>query len=275
LHASDGTLAVADAGNHRVLLMPTSAETGAPAKVVVGWASPSTPSQGCAADLLQSPASAFIAGKKLLVADRGNNRVLIWNSLPTAAGRAADLVLGQSGLTTCVRNDSLRNGTVALRSAATLSGPTDVWSDGTQVIVADRGNNRVLVWNAFPTSSGAAADVVIGQTDFSLARDDAKANVLLEPSAIARAGKQLFVADAGHNRVLVWNTLPAANGAPADVVLGQGSFTSVANDDAQTGTPGTAPTERTMSYPSGVVVAGSALVVSDTLNRRFLVFRAR
>ena len=117
---------------------------------------------------------------------------------------------------------------------------------------------------------------VFGQTDFSLARDDAKASVLLEPSAIARTGKQLFVADAGHNRVLVWNTLPAANGAPADFVLGQGSFTSVAaNDDAQTGAPGSAPTARTMSYPSGVAVAGSALVVSDTLNRRFLVFSAR
>ena len=65
---------------------------------------------------------------------------------------------------------------------------------------------------------------MIGQTDFSLARDDAKASVLLEPSAIARTGKQLFVADAGHNRVLVWNTLPAANGAPADFVLGQGEL---------------------------------------------------
>ena len=39
--------------------------------------------------------------------------------------------------------------------------------------------------------------------------------------------------------------------------------------------PGSAPTARTVSYPSGVAVAGSALVVSDTLNRRFLVFGAR
>ena len=116
---------------------------------------------------------------------------------------------------------------------------------------------------------------MIGQTDFTLARDDAKATVLKQPAAIARAGKQLLVADAGHNRVLVWNTLPTANGAPADVVLGQGTFTLVAaNDDTQTGTTGTAPTARTMAYPSGVAVAGDALVVSDTLNRRFLVFRS-
>jgi hypothetical protein len=165
--------------------------------------------------------------------------------------------------------------TAGLRSAATLSGPADVWSDGTRVVVADRGNNRLLVWSAFPTNSGAAADIVVGQSAFTLARDDASASVLLLPSAIASVGGQLFVADSGHNRVLGWSAWPTASGVAADLVLGQGSFTRVAaNDDAQSGMPGSAPTARTLAYPTGVAYAGNALVVSDSLNRRFLVFRS-
>jgi hypothetical protein len=276
VHTDGTTLALADTGNHRVLLLPTTATTGAAAGVVVGWPDATTPSSGCAPDRLRSPASAFLGGGKLLVADRENNRVLVWNTVPTASGAAADLVLGQGSLTstTCASNDSLRNGTTAIRSSGTLAGPTDVWTDGTRVLVADRGNNRVLVWLKFPMASGAPADLVIGQSSFTNARDGATSSTLVSPAALAYAGGPLFIADAGHNRVLGWNALPTANGTAADLVLGQGDFTHVsANDDAQAGVVGAAPTARTLALPSGVALAGDALVVSDTLNRRALVFR--
>lgn len=276
LHTDGTTLAVADSGNHRVLLVPSAMGGSTSSPIVLGWSDLATPSSGCSATLLQSPASALVVAGKLLVADRGNNRVLIWNTVPTANGAAADLVLGQGTFTGCVNNDSLQNGTTGLRSAATLFGPTDVWSDGTRVAVADRSNNRVLVWSTFPTQSGVPADLVVGQTDFTLARDDATATVLLQPAAIASSGGRLLVADSGHNRVLGWNSWPAANGTAADFVLGQGSFTKVApNDDEQTGAAGSGPTARTLDYPTGVAFAGSALVVSDALNRRFLVFRSQ
>jgi hypothetical protein len=274
LHTDGTTLAVADSGNHRVLLLPTSAASGAAATTVVGWPDGNTPSTGCSSTSLRSPASAFIVSGKLLVADRRNNRVLIWNTLPTSSGAAADVVLGQGSMTSCAANDSLHNGTSGVRAANTLQGPADVWSDGTRVLVADRDNNRVLVWSHFPTSNGIAADLVIGQPSFTVARDSATPNVLLQPSAVAYDGDRLFIADAGHNRVLGWNAFPSANGAAADLVLGQGDFTHVsANDDAQSGTDGTAPTRRTLSFPSGVAFAGNSLIVSDTQNRRFLVFR--
>jgi hypothetical protein len=274
LHADGTTLAIADAGNHRVLLTPVSTASSAAASVVVGWPDEATPSSGCSGALLRSPASAFVAGGKLFVADRANNRVLIWKKLPKTNGAAADLVLGQSSMTSCVANDSLGNGTMGVRSAATLNGPTDVWSDGTSVIVADRGNNRVLVWSSLPSASGTNADLVIGQTSFAQARDGATATGLYHPSAVAYDGTSLFVADSGHHRVLGWTTLPTDNGTAADMVLGQHDFThGAANDDAQTGTDGTAPTARTLALPSGVAYAGDALVVSDTLNRRVLIFQ--
>jgi hypothetical protein len=70
------------------------------------------------------------------------------------------------------------------------------------------------------------------------------------PGPAGPAGTGLYVADAGHNRVLGWTGIPTSNGTAADLVIGQSSFTlAAANDDAQTGTDGTAPTARTLAFP--------------------------
>jgi hypothetical protein len=274
VHTDGTTLAVADAGNHRVLLMPTSAASGAAASVILGWPDADTPRHGCSAVLLRSPASAFIAKGKLFVADRANNRVLVWNKVPKTEGVPADRVLGQTTFTSCVANDASHTGVIGLRSSETLNGPTDVWSDGTRVLVADHDNNRVLGWSELPEDNGAAADLVIGQTSFTAARNQATASILLRPSAIAYDGELFVVADSGHNRVLGWKGIPKENGSEADWVLGQKDFThTAANDDAQKGKAGSAPTARTLSMPTGVAFTNDALVVSDTMNRRVLVFR--
>ena len=44
-----------------------------------------------------------------------------------------------------------------------MKGPSGLYSDGTRLFVADKLNNRVLIWNAWPTANGQAADVVLGQ----------------------------------------------------------------------------------------------------------------
>ena len=276
VHAAGGTLAIADAGNHRVLLLPAGAATGAAAVVVVGWADLGTPRHGCAADRLESPSRAFLAGGKLFVVDRGNHRVLVWNTVPTTSGVPADRVLGQLSMTTCAPNDAHGTGALGARSELGLRDPTDVWSDGARVVVADRANNRVLVWSTFPPLDGLPADLVLGQADFTTARDAATASGLAGPSAVTSDGTLLAVADTGHNRVLLWKAFPAASGAAADVVLGQGDLRLAAeNDDAQAGRPGPGPTARTLAQPGGVAFVGQDLVVSDTYNRRVLVFRRR
>ncbi|MFT3912966.1 MAG: hypothetical protein QM704_02435 [Anaeromyxobacteraceae bacterium] len=274
VHAAGGTLAVADAGNHRVLLFPATAGTGAAAPVVVGWPDLATPAHGCAADRLESPSRALLAGGKLFVVDRGNHRVLVWNAVPTASGTPADRVLGQVSKTTCAPNDAHGTGALGPRGELGLREPTDVWSDGARVAVADRANNRVLVWSTFPPLDGIPADLVLGQPDFTTARDAASATGLSGPSGVTSDGAMLAVADTGHNRVLLWRAFPTASSAPADLVLGQSDLRLAAeNDDAQTGAPGTAPTARTLAQPGGVAFAGGALLVSDTSNRRVLVFR--
>ncbi len=55
---------------------------------------------------------------------------------------------------------------------------------------------------------------------------DPKPDNLLSPVSVTSDGQRLYVADLGHNRVLIWNSIPTANQQPADVVVGQPDMTS-------------------------------------------------
>lgn len=258
--ASGGKLFFADFRNNRVGIynaVPTSSP--GTIDVVVGQASKTTNAAGCSATTLKSPRTVSVAANgKMVVADGANNRVLIWNAVPAADGTAADLVLGQTNMTTCTAN------TGGAVTASTLNYAGGAWTDGTRVIALDSSNNRVLIWNTFPTANGQAADLVLGQPNFTTSASGVSATALLRPySGVFVAGAtQLFVTDTGNNRVLVWNTFPAVNGQAADVVLGQPNFT--------TGTMGTTAT--TLNAPTGVTEAASHVIVSDYFNNRVLVY---
>lgn len=275
-----GKMAVADRGANRVLIyntVPTS--SAALPDVVVGQPDFMQDLPACGGAALNQPMGvALTEDGKLLVADAGNNRVLVWNTVPTSNGRPADLVLGQSTSAACQSNDDNQDGTPdAVPTARTLAIPSTVWSDGRRVVVADAGNNRVLIWSAMPASSFQPANVVLGQSTFALNQlDDDDQNgtaeaaptgrTLWEPSGIAVNGNQLMVADSGNHRVLVWNTFPTTNFAPADSVIGQASFTSGAAGAASaTG----------LSQPSGLALYQDQLLVVDAGHHRVVGFRSR
>jgi hypothetical protein len=263
------TLVVTDTGDNRVLLyVPSPSASGVVATVVVGQPDLATFTAGCTDAALSEPHSAFIVGGKLFVADSGNNRVLVWDTIPTADGTGADVVLGQADFTSCSLNRA------GAADAGTLAFPTDVWSDGTRVAVADSSNNRVLLWQTFP-ATGAAATGVVGQASFTATGAGAGAAGLNDPRAVATDGTQLAVSDYGNNRVVLYPTLPVATtGASATVVLGQGDFTHVTPNDAnQDGTEDAAPSAKTVRFPTGVAFIDTALFVTDYGNDRILVFR--
>lgn len=270
--SSDGSqFAVADTNHHRVLLysaLPTA--TGAAPDFVVGQADFDSGFTGCDAASFNIPKGVFLGHGKLIVADSFNSRVLIWNTIPSSNAAPADLVLGQTKFTTCARNDADGDGTRdATPSATTLSGPSDVWTDGTRLVVADTDNHRVLIWNQFPTGNGQAADVVLGQASFTTGTAATTASGMRVPAAVASAGSQLFVADSKNNRVLVWNQFPTATGAAADAVLGQPDFTTSNTKDPSSGAAASA---RTLSQPSGVLLSWPHILVTDTGNNRLLVY---
>ncbi|MBM7113455.1 NHL repeat-containing protein [Archangium primigenium] len=264
-------LAVADQRNSRVLLYtPPPLLSATPATLVLGQEGFDTSAFGCTPRTLGFPQGVFLSRDKVLVADTGNHRVLVWNTPPTTNGQPADLVLGQQDFTHCRRNDANGDGTSESKPGpTTLYNPTGVWTDGQRLVVVDSFNNRVLVWTTFPTTHGQPADVVLGQRDFTTSTAGLSATAMDNPTAVTSTGAQLFVADTLNHRVLVWNTLPTTSDTPPDRVLGQADFTHNDREDPPTGNT---PSARSLAEPSGITLAWPHVVVTDSANHRVLLF---
>ena len=243
----------------------------------------------------RQPTAVASDGKILAVADTDNNRVLIWNSIPFVSGTPADVVVGQNDFKTATAN----LGTGNTPNNKGLRGPQGVWLQNGKLYVADTQNHRVLIWNRVPAANGQPADVVLGQPNFSTfiepdltkAVVDARATTLLNPVSVTSDGTRLYVTDLGHNRVLIWNTIPTQNQAPADVVVGQPSLgdggttnVAVANNSsllcASNGTNAIDSTKltyparctATLDFPRFALSDGKRLFIADGGNNRVLVF---
>ncbi|MEO7803385.1 MAG: GDSL-type esterase/lipase family protein [Actinomycetota bacterium] len=241
-------------------------------KAVLVLGQSNTTSETASALTMNEPSSVFVDGAgHILVADRNNHRVLIWDQLPTPSGTPPNRVLGQPD-----RVNVLSNQGGLVPGSATLSCPSSAWSDGQTVIVADRGNDRVLIYSDIwaPTTPTFApnASVVVGKVSMSEGAGRgcsvpptpvAAGNLLSAPYGVASDGLNLFVADTSNNRVLQWFSLPTTNGTSADKVLGQSSMTTRA------ATPVGASS---MNAPRSVATDGARVLVADTLNNRILVF---
>ncbi|HEX4951182.1 MAG TPA: hypothetical protein VFZ34_31285, partial [Blastocatellia bacterium] len=173
--------------------------TGQPANSVLNRAG-FTDSGGALS--LSYPGGIASDGKRLLLADRGNNRVLLWNSLPTG-NTPPDIVIGQKDFL------SYDSG----KGRDQMNWPVSVRTDGQHVIVADTNNDRVLIWNSFPTRHGQPADLVL------------QMNELRWPWGLWTDGTKLVVSSTGSARLLVWNQFPTQdNQAFAVQLTGNGQL---------------------------------------------------
>ncbi|MFZ5715969.1 MAG: NHL repeat-containing protein [Bradyrhizobium sp.] len=220
------------------------------------------------ADTLFGPRGACLASERgpLFVCDTGHHRLMIWRKPPLDDQVGADIVIGQPDFSREGRNAKGEVG------AATLNMPTGVAACDGILAVADAWNHRVLIWHSYPETSNQPADVVLGQADFTggIANRGASlptADTLNWSYGVAVADGKLVVADTGNRRVLIWNTIPHANGTPADVVLGQRDF--VTRDD----NAGQAGGALGMRWPHGIAVARGMLFVSDAGNNRIMAWR--
>jgi len=211
-----GQLVVADTANNRVLIWDAIPAPGVVPKVIgqhdttVCSANDSdgngTTDTDPSNQTLNGPSSVWSDGHKLVVVDQGNNRVLIWDDFPNADFQAATRVIGQASFTFGAANGG--NGLVP--SNATLFQPESVdVRDSGQLAVSDAGNNRVLIWDRFPTAvTGEGANQVIGQSGFDTRAANAggttEANTLSDPSGVRFDGRNLLVVDRGNHRVLVF-----------------------------------------------------------------------
>jgi uncharacterized protein (TIGR03437 family) len=304
---SSGNLYIAD-GYSRVLFFqgPTFAAQGQPANRVLGIAPPVTsgpatvyPTQYTLGapnpsnnNSLIPPNGVFTLGNNVYVADTPQNRIVEydipsnWAAESTAFPSPAILhVFGQVGASTGQANQGL-----AQPQSYTFASPSGGAFLGTQMWVADSGNNRVLGISPNSANTYSSASVLIGQLDYIynapnliVGSEVFLSGALLSGSASgvvidnSTSTPHLYVADPGNNRILCFaDARKVSQGSTlttADMVIGQPDL-KTSEINYPRGLAGQ-PTATGLYNPIGVAVDNNGnLYVADYGNARVLRFPA-
>lgn len=258
---SNGKMFVADRANHRVLgfnAVPTT--NGAAADFVIGQVNLTSNAlvNPPTANSLANPYATYCMADKLFVLDRGNNRVLVYDPIPTADNPTAAHVVGQPDMAT----------NSAGCSATKLNTPYEILRHGNNFYIADGGNHRVLEFSAIPNTTGVAATTVLGQTNMTtcLANETnvvtPSQNSLNFPNGLAVKGSTLAVSDHNNNRIMFF-TLPLSTHQAAFRQFGQADFTSAGDINP--------PTANSVSSPKGLIFDTSYLWITEGVNNRLSV----
>ena len=228
------------------------------------------------------------------VVDTQSSRILIFDPYPlwpdpnTSFSPQAKTIIGQAN--SCVANPAAacraaNNGNPS-PSASTLAVPVAVALAGTDLLIADAGNNRVI---GMPQQAGAyvSANRVLGQDrfdtfsinliegrEFAFVSQNAQGSCADAALAIDSTGDtpHLYVADPCNNRVLGFkDARKLVPGAKADMVIGQPDMqTALCNYPS--GDPNQ-PTKSNLCGPIGLLVDSNGnLYVADSGNGRVLRF---
>jgi len=112
---------------------------------------------------LSFPRFALSDGQRLYVADGGNDRILIYNSIPTQNGQEADVILGQVDEFT----DQVTDATTLLSSSPnTIRTPLALAWDGTNLYAADPYDRRVLVYT--PAQPSVATNGIVNAASLAV-----------------------------------------------------------------------------------------------------------
>ncbi|MBX7220444.1 MAG: hypothetical protein K1Y36_10905 [Blastocatellia bacterium] len=192
--ASDGTrLLLADKNNNRVLFWNSIPTGNTPPDLVLGQTDPTTNNPGTGLAEMNWPVGVAVGGGKVVVADSFNDRLLVWNSLPTRSGQPADYEIRTN-----------------------LQWPWAVWTDGTKLIAASTGNGKVYLWNSFPTGDQSPPSLTL------TGRNQSGQSMFGTPRTIGTDGKTYLVIGDHNSRVTAdvgsffWKSFPTQNDQPFD-----------------------------------------------------------
>ena len=245
---TDGkSLYVADRGNNKIrkVVIATgvvSTLAGSPTNLAGAVDGPG------AAATFNSPHGITTDGSNLYVADTGNHKI---RQIVIATGAVSSLTGAWSTASTGGAVDGPG-------AAATFYSPFGITTDGTNLYVADTGNNKVRqiviatgavssltgAWST--TSAGGAVDGTSAAATFS------------NPFGITTDGSNLYVADTANDKI---RQIVIATGAVS-------SLTAVANTAGTAGAADGAATAATFSNPYGITTDGTHLYVADTSNNK-------
>lgn len=259
---SEGNLWVADSGNARVLRYDAASsktQFGAAADAVIGQADfvTTTPATNSTSDsgFIEPVGVAVDSADNLYVLENGNvPRILRFANAKTASGD----VVAASYLGAINGSNQFVPGVTATSFSST---PYGLFVDDLDRLwVADASNHRVLRFDT-PTVIGSAANAVFGQLDFTsnaLANPPTAASLFIPFHMCVDSEGTLWISDTGNFRILGFLDIDSkANGAAADIVLGQADFVT------GSGQPYNA---RTTGNPRQIVIGreGSLFVGEDS-----------
>jgi len=266
---SDGVrLFISDTYNHRVLIFnQIPSQNNQTADIVIGQKDfySNQPNQGgtVGPNTLYYPTGIYSDGTRLFIADIYNNRVLIYNHIPSTNNANANITIGQKDFSSNLKNQNDSDNP----QANTLYNPTDVFSiaESTKIFIADYLNNRVLVFDSPLSTHDDSAEGVIGQTNFTnrFPATPPDRNTLNKPTRVRSDGNKLFISEQINNRILIFiQALLQTTNSSAQVVVGQRNFAS----------SGSGISTSSLSSPWGIFVSNSKLFIADWSNHRVLIF---
>ncbi|MCU1330177.1 MAG: repeat containing protein, partial [Bryobacterales bacterium] len=192
-------------------------------------------------------------------------------------GQAARLIIGQKNFT--ISDYGATNQLIGSPAGLALANGT-LWVVDSNRLGSTPNNNRILRFSDISTyprttdqpdipgsTCGACrgtASLVLGQPDFFTTSRNLSASGVRNPTGVATDGNILVISDTDNNRVLIWNSLPRANGQPANVVIGQPDFVHNA-----TAVP---PTATSLRGPQGVWLQNGKLFIADSQDNRILIY---
>ncbi len=198
--SNDGKLIVADFSAHRVLIFNSiPQENGVEADVVIGQPNFTTSIAGTSNKNLNFPTFVAVTpDNKLLIADALNNRVLVYDTIPTADYTAANAVIGQPDFNSNAIGTTGNSLNIPLGVSVSRTG---------KLAIADRNNNRVLLYNQIPTNN-ENADLVIGQPNFTskgIDQTDITLRTVGDPTGVFwDHSENLLITDGGLNRIMIY-----------------------------------------------------------------------
>ncbi|HEU0069638.1 MAG TPA: hypothetical protein VFQ26_10350 [Nitrospiraceae bacterium] len=255
---SNGKMFVSDRNNNRVLVynqVPTA--NGTAADFVIGQPDFLTNTAATTATGLNHPYATYCMADKLFVVEQGNNRILVFDPIPTTTNPVASYVIGQPDMITGTSDCT----------AGKLNSPYEILRHGDTFFIADGGNSRVLEFDTIPTTTGATATAVLGQTTFTSCLPN-KGNTppsdssLAFPNALAAKGNLLAVSDGNNNRTVFFD-LPVITNQSASRQLGQPDFVTATNV--------TPPTGNSVTTTKGLIFDQQYIWIGDGGNHRLAV----
>jgi len=228
---ANGQFFVSDRNNNRVAgFNRVPATNGASMDFVLGQVNFTTnqANQGgtVKANTLQEPYQALCIKSRFYIADTTNNRVLVFNRIPSLSNTSASMAIGQPDLLT---NTGNFNWTI---TSSYLSDPYQIGYDNTsgQFFIAEAVNNRVSVFSAIPSVADTRPNYALGQVSPSQRTSNqgmaAPSQTSLDsPKSLAFRGSKLAVGDQANGRIVFYD-LPITQFAPAAThLIGRDNFT--------------------------------------------------